>query len=130
MAAEIPIYRKVQLPQILTPADISGYLAAFISSFSLFSLPRVEALLHVCRSVEIEHTQIDVEALPQLEPGYVSLRKTQDLLRYLLYEIEERCPEGGIVRPSSLDEFILAGLTARKFSEISRSARFGPYGTL
>jgi hypothetical protein len=118
-SAEDPIYRKVELPHISTPADISPYLEALTSSFSLFSVPRIEALLHVCRAVEINHAAIEFATAHQIEPGYQSLRGIQDLLRYLLYEIDKRCPEGGTVRSTRPNELSLAGRTAMEFSNIS-----------
>lgn len=125
-AAQVPVYRRVQLPAIHTQEDLGAYLDAYISSFNLFSLPRTEALLHTCRAVEVSHLDTVSEAPPDLvEPFAMSVRNSQDLLRYLLFEIENRCPAGGRFRPTTMPELVLARLTARQFISLShlRDAR-------
>src|SRR5258707_15054909 len=82
-------------------------------------MPRVEAILHVTRAVETNHIETEFATSHRLDLGYQSARDVQDLLRYLLYEIDKRCPEGGSIRPTEVRELKVAGLTARKFSEIS-----------
>jgi hypothetical protein len=116
---EVPIYRRIELPEIVTPQNISSYLEAFTSSFTLFSMPRVEAILHASRAVETQHIETELAASDNLGPSHQSLRSAQDLLRYLLYEIDKRCPEGGAIRLTQLRELEIAMLTASKFSELS-----------
>lgn len=107
--------------EIREPDDIGPYLDAVVGSFKLFHLPRVEALLHSLRALHCQDiVQIAFSSIrPEERVQYGRMRRAQDLLRYLVYEIFTRCIDCGEIRPSSLDEIKLADATIDEFAKLS-----------
>lgn len=106
--------------QITCPADLGQYLDAVVGTFRIFKLPRVEALLHCLRALHGVETAGLVTVEHSGSALYGRMRRAQDLLRYLVYEIFRRCDDSGVIRPSSFDEIKLADATVDEFDKLSR----------
>lgn len=105
--------------EIASAADIGPYLDSIVGALKIFKLPRVEALLHCLRALHMEAAGLVIRGESN-DAQYHHMRRSQDLLRYLVYEIFSRCVEGGAIRPSSLDEIKLADSTIGEFAQLSR----------
>lgn len=119
----IPVYRQRVALTIATAEDLQPYCDAFVRTFHLLLAPRTEALLHSLRAVQT-FNGVGYVLGDEQPTHYRRMRASQDLLRYLAYEIATKSPAGGLARSTTMAEFRLASRTAKKFAEIARVRDF------
>jgi hypothetical protein len=75
--------------------DVRRHAEEVIRGLEIFTVPKIEALLHILRYVQAEQVVFDYHQPVGSMASYQFLRTHQDILRHLIYKIHEWCPEGG-----------------------------------
>ena len=92
------------LPAIEGLGDIRPYLDAVAHRHPLLALPRDEAVVHTvraCQAMKV-NSQVRSVLLNDLHGFLEPTRRLQDALKYLVYKVYTRCPEGGDPSRTSL----------------------------